>query len=314
MTDYTGDGTALDQWLIAQRDALDADLATVLDLEAGLREVLIAAQYEVLDDDLGDVLDLESGLAAIVPEARPVPEARQGTKRTREPEEYSDDEIRAIKTLSIHDRWALRGHILRNGLELAYQTAKELADSGERCTTHTPHESADFWARWIVANHGRFDDLYEALKRGLDEGAFYIRGHLPIHRSPKEELLNHWSQRAIEAKQLTDQAHKWRNDVVHRRFADEAVVRGVANPPREAVVRGLSTLMLKIADAIHAVNDFTGDDLREAGLQKEDLDGLRWSAQTKWPPEWQEEIDRDSVPIGNGVFEVRQGNTRTSLV
>jgi hypothetical protein len=57
--------------------------------------------------------------------------------------------------------------------------------------------------------------------------------------------------------------------------------------------------------------DFTGADLRavesDEGLS---LVGVRWSRETKWPPGWAERVERDSVPVGDGVFEIRGGTAQ----
>ncbi|WP_062993792.1 hypothetical protein [Nocardia anaemiae] len=300
------DETAVEQWLLVQRDALDADLATSLDLEAGLREVLIAAQREAIADDLSEVLDLDAGLAAIVPESVPVPPARQDIKRTYDVGRF-DDDVTAIKELSINDRWALRTKMLRNGLELAYEIAWALASDYDDDTPEKPVSPLfPDWSHWILAHQERFDYLSAAVERGLEEGAYYIRGHIHMDHPSKDVLLQLWGHRIAQVQRIARIAAEWRNAVVHR-----GTSRGV---PYRAAINNMCEVASALADTVHAVNDFVGEDLREAGLEKDDLDGVRWSVKTKWPPEWLEEIDRDSVPIGNGVFEVRQGNARTSLV
>jgi len=40
------------------------------------------------------------------------------------------------------------------------------------------------------------------------------------------------------------------------------------------------------------------------------LVGVRWSRETKWPPGWEERLERDSVLVGDGVFEVRGGTAQ----
>jgi hypothetical protein len=67
MTDQNG----TDPRLAAVRTALATDLDTLLDLDAGLREVLIAAHHGNLSTDLDDTLQLAAGLHAIVPTPAP---------------------------------------------------------------------------------------------------------------------------------------------------------------------------------------------------------------------------------------------------
>ena len=67
MSDFTSlPEEALDRWLAGQHHALVNDLATVLDLKAGLREAMIPARHADLVAGLRDVLDVEAGLSAIV--------------------------------------------------------------------------------------------------------------------------------------------------------------------------------------------------------------------------------------------------------
>lgn len=56
-----------------------------------------------------------------------------------------------------------------------------------------------------------------------------------------------------------------------------------------------------------ALNDFTEADLRNADLAGLSLTGIRWSRATRWPPAWVEEIERLSVEIEPGIFEIRGG-------
>lgn len=56
-----------------------------------------------------------------------------------------------------------------------------------------------------------------------------------------------------------------------------------------------------------ALSDFTRANLRNADLVWASLDGLRWSATTRWPLNWVERIERDSVEVEPGIFEIRGG-------
>jgi hypothetical protein len=61
--------TAVDRWLSEQRKTVDNDIAQFLDVDGGLREVLIHARHADLVEDLNHRLDVEAGLAAILPTA-----------------------------------------------------------------------------------------------------------------------------------------------------------------------------------------------------------------------------------------------------
>ncbi|MGH7485820.1 MAG: hypothetical protein ACREMY_09505, partial [bacterium] len=61
------------------------------------------------------------------------------------------------------------------------------------------------------------------------------------------------------------------------------------------------------------LNDVTSVDLRNIDLAGIPLQGLRWSAQTRWPQEMENQICRDSVQIANGIYEVDPSNTTDTL-
>lgn len=57
----------------------------------------------------------------------------------------------------------------------------------------------------------------------------------------------------------------------------------------------------------HVLSDVTGVDLRNIDLAGIPLQGLRWSVRTRWPPDIEDQIWRDSVQIADGIFEVGHG-------
>jgi hypothetical protein len=59
-------GDHLDDWLISQRAALLADVIRCMDVDTGLREILIASHHAALLDVITDELDTENGLATIL--------------------------------------------------------------------------------------------------------------------------------------------------------------------------------------------------------------------------------------------------------
>ncbi|GGU44407.1 hypothetical protein [Streptomyces violascens] len=75
---------AADDWFDRrQQDLLDS-LDSVLDIEAGLREVLLQSRNDTMTDGLDSVLDVEAGLAAILPrkaepEAQPAQDVQELT-------------------------------------------------------------------------------------------------------------------------------------------------------------------------------------------------------------------------------------------
>jgi hypothetical protein len=75
---------------------------------------------------------------------------------------------------------------------------------------------------------------------------------------------------------------------------------------------------LEEVDALEAAldrarNDFVGADLRQASARMPNLGGVRWSRQTRWPAGWEEDILKNSVEIGDGLFEIRQGTAGVAV-
>lgn len=74
---------AVEQWIADQHTGLLQGLHASLDVEAGLREIVLHAQYRTTVSGLSADLDVEAGLAAILPR-QPEPESRphdRGTER-----------------------------------------------------------------------------------------------------------------------------------------------------------------------------------------------------------------------------------------
>lgn len=202
----------VDRWLTDQRRAMVDDLAATLDLEAGLREVMIPARHADLVADLRDVLDVEDGLSAIVP-AIPDDSSEVGPEEAQPDLQLPTDLqelVRAIASASPTARLAMR---IRP--TLAFDRARALVRELE-LACHLDFDRALARARNLVSVLGE------------------------IHR---------------------------------------------------------------------ALSDFTGADLRDADLTGVSLEGLRWSTTTKWPPDWVEQIELDSVEVEPGIFEVRGGTT-----
>ncbi|MFD5708635.1 hypothetical protein ACFWGV_21135, partial [Bacillus subtilis] len=77
MTDHHahdhGDDKSISNRLDRHQHALDDALDGILDIEAGLREVLVHSRHETAVDALDAVLDVEAGLASVLP---PAPQPR----------------------------------------------------------------------------------------------------------------------------------------------------------------------------------------------------------------------------------------------
>ncbi len=63
--------SAVDAWLDERAHALQAGLTGLLDVEAGLREALLYARHTDTVADLAPIVDIDAGLAQILPPRRP---------------------------------------------------------------------------------------------------------------------------------------------------------------------------------------------------------------------------------------------------
>ena len=64
---------------------------------------------------------------------------------------------------------------------------------------------------------------------------------------------------------------------------------------------------------VHALVDFGGADLRNVDLAGIPLEGIEWSDSTQWPELWVDQIRQVSVPIGVGLYVIRDGTSRTDF-
>ncbi|MEV4334769.1 hypothetical protein AB0K02_30340 [Streptomyces sp. NPDC049597] len=102
---YENDQTA-DGRLTRQRVLMNA-LDAVLDVEAGLREVLLQSRPAAVIDDLDAVLDVEAGLREVLPTAPPAPKV-QPQLRTAEAGSPSAEQL--FPSVSNQARLQLRAH------------------------------------------------------------------------------------------------------------------------------------------------------------------------------------------------------------
>jgi hypothetical protein len=53
-----------------------------------------------------------------------------------------------------------------------------------------------------------------------------------------------------------------------------------------------------------ALDDFTGVDLRSVALDGVSLEGIQWSARTRWPAEWMGQVKAASREVEPGIFQI----------
>ncbi|MFI6556379.1 hypothetical protein ACWGBY_25440 [Streptomyces griseus] len=152
------DGQGPHQRIDRIQPALADALEGILDVEAGLREILVLSHHDTAVEDLGSVLDAEAGLAAIVPPVAP-----------GSPSRGAHDGMRTealLRTIGPEDRMALRNESAIRTVSLILARTRRLALELE---DHPPYDT--YLARTLALDlarditHDLADDL--VLARGL---------------------------------------------------------------------------------------------------------------------------------------------------
>ncbi|MER8012379.1 hypothetical protein [Streptomyces sp. NPDC094149] len=151
------DDQATHHWLTQYQHTLTHALDDLLDVEAGLREILLHSHHDAAVDNLGTVLDAEAGLAAILPTPTPAPPSRTDAPDAEE----------LLRTLSPAERIALRNH---PDVKAASQALKRAIDL-TRGLILDPARNRNFAHAHAVAlelNLALAGDLAQAIERDLD--------------------------------------------------------------------------------------------------------------------------------------------------
>lgn len=109
MTDHEavpGNEGVLARWFDRQQRLLLDELGDILDVEAGLREVLLQSSHDTMVNGLDAVMDVEAGLAAVLPGTGPAEEWREPVPSL--PQEPTMEQL--LTRVSPRIRIALRVH------------------------------------------------------------------------------------------------------------------------------------------------------------------------------------------------------------
>ncbi|MFJ3714064.1 hypothetical protein [Streptomyces sp. NPDC090053] len=320
MTDHPThdyDGQAVSNRLGRHQHTLDDSLDSVLDIEAGLREILIHSRHDTAVNALGTVLNTEAGLAGILPPP-PQPQASSDTSGTHSHPRAGD----SLPALSPADRMALRKHpdvkeaqrALAHTLDcaLALDRARTLArDLARTLALDLDLDRALDLARPIAL------DLTIALDLDLDLDLDRARdlalelGRTLAHVRARGRGLAH--VRARDRGLACDLASDLASDLA-RELALDAFIEIRTNEVCRAIgsVLRQEPPVLDAASVPTLLDDFTHDDLRDTDLRGIDFSGVHWSQRTQWPPAVDIEALKarsDETPPGSGIWIVRSGTT-----
>ncbi|GGR46139.1 hypothetical protein [Streptomyces netropsis] len=332
---------AADRWLDQHQCSLLEDLNPVLDVEAGLREILLQSRHDTLVDDLDSVLDVGAGLAAILPSATPAPDLQSPTSSADE------DLVSAEFPLSVSPQIRLT---LRTNPDITTALrAIDHARNFERVVGHAGQlarhlicilESATDPQGAIALNsatalNSSFDSagrIFNDLARTLD-GATDLTRRLGIAFDrasfDRASAFNHACTVVRNLDGILGPASLYARDpdraltlalasTIHLvRYLDDArglplvytLISKVRRIISEALGRELP--VLDVESVATFLNDFTTSDLRTTDLKGVDLTGVRWSESgTHWPDAMDVEgLKKKSqeTPAGSGVWVVRSG-------
>lgn len=350
----------LDLWLAYQHDKLVIDIVGILEVEASLREVLIATHHADLVTDLARCLDVEAGLASIVPvDADVTPSAEpfipnpqsagsEPVAATRpdhvkvEQTEVDTVSLRFLHaaaswspstrlTMRTHPVFDIAGfHDRAQTLVLSLGTTRDLASGLDhkleyvlrRILDRVPDLPPDLdraLDRDLDQALNPARDLGSRLDRavdrtrdlGADLGSELARTR-DLDRRPIIDLnyvLDHVLNLDYALDRNLIQASNYAllgtHDLAHYRARVRALVRDL-----DRVQSFADELVRTIQGVVHfhqVLSDVTGMDLRSIDLVEIPLQGLRWSVQTRWPQEIENQIRRNSVQIADGIYEIDPG-------
>ncbi|WP_225828029.1 hypothetical protein [Streptomyces naphthomycinicus] len=170
--DHGPDDQAAEHWFDQHDETLTNELDDVLDVEAGLHEILLCSRHDTAVDDLDTILDTEAGLAAILPTTPDHPQASSpgvlgATDGQTSPEAF-------LRSVSPTDRLGLRNHphVKKASRALEHASGRFRERGLWRSRTH---------ARASVVRLAR--DLAQALKADLQRLALALDEELGRHDS-----------------------------------------------------------------------------------------------------------------------------------
>ncbi|MFE2693744.1 hypothetical protein [Streptomyces mirabilis] len=323
---------AVNHWLDQNQRTLDGVLDASLDIEAGLREILLHSRHNTAVDGLNTILDTEAGLAAILPTA---PQRRPDT-----PSDSHDavdghlDTEEFLRSMSPAGRIALRNHIivkaasrpLAGDIDLARKLTRAPARGG---SSSGPASQARI--RALAHADVLACDLARTLHRTLTPSKRYLSRRLAhtlalnldprltrnLDRVPDRQLAHELAsdiadtlaaapdrQPSPELELALDIAHTLKlahsldrspsPDRRDARHLADVVVAARTKEVCRAIGRALQRKPPTLGrDSARAfLDDFTTADLSSADLTSIDLRGVRWSQNTT---RWPATVDVEAL-------------------
>lgn len=323
------------RWLSSHHEALVDGLGDVLDVEAGLQEILLHSHHDSAVDALATVVDTEAGLTAILPESArtPQPNTREESRDSNDPAQTN----KALPALSACARMTLRDRPdvktarlaldsllvdtleIPSSLQVARYKANALADDLTQSiiTDVTEHEMARHHAaefkNTVFRSNREASALSHALMQILEAGglAKSLHSALDRARARAEDLTS-----VLYAVQNLEYAIDVGVDATRSRYVERALAILISVRTTE-VCRAIGQALDQPAVSLDRhqlhtlLNDFTTADLNTTDLTDIDLTGVHWTSRsTHWPPAVDvAELKNRSAETspGSGIWVVRSG-------
>lgn len=312
----------VDRHLHQHAAELDQFLSSHLDVEAGLREILLQSRYDGRVDDLVTVMDVEAGLADIVASGRRTSNDADGARASDQSPEHSvtcylrSVDVRARLTVRTEPALAallapmdsLHHHAWE--LETAATAFRiGLADTGNRSLTPTQGaqvviEEASDSVRSVWSRAAPHTGYFHACVRALESLAEAER--VAAIATARDSGASAAGRGRAKAQMLLDA------------LDDVAPVVRALSTAFESHVRLTVGRMLgrgpvpEGAPLTRLLNDFTDCDLQSVDLNGLELGGVCWSENgTAWPAGvdlGELKARSDEAPPGSGRYVIRSGS------
>jgi hypothetical protein len=304
-----------------QHDDLVDGLDAVVDVAAGLREILLHSRHAGAVDGLDAVLDAEAGLAAILRPAGPV---QREALEIRTPQS---------RPLNAEVRMRLRAHSKVVATYRGFGQARDLVR--DFALFRSPHRERVLGRVLVLVLDIAQDVVFYFDPHGRRYDRDFFRALLSASALARRFALGF----SVPDRDLTHDLDVIRSGVVDpdlgraldlaRIFARVLAHDRAFDPDRDSdeLIDLYTNHLRRVIGAVlkgepppldeysvdDLLNDFTDSDLRTVDLTGIDLDGVRWSEHgTQWPSSMDIHNLRsrsEETPPGSGIYTIRSGTT-----
>nr|WP_158712982.1 hypothetical protein [Streptomyces flavovirens] len=332
--------------LRAGNNDLVAQLGTTLDVESGLREVLLRSDHSQQVKQLTKTLDIDAGLAAIVPSRSETFWSENAMWSLRETESGLEDpfDVAPEVRMALREDLAEAHETLAGAeeataaLRLVVTLAEELRELLSKGSSVVDFSAVLQTCLNLAGKVGEASTPFVDLTITIRETHHYTvelttvssaasdacRALEIARRAPHRSAKNSAGLTVRELQRMhttaLDDARRISYILLDRALLSWRTAIRIEREKRNSIRRALICRLdndrfpaLTAAGLRAFLDDFMYADLRKADLRGVDLTGVRWSVQTLWPAELDVNDLRErsvETPLGSGIFVVRSGTAR----